>query len=542
MTIQRLIPRTTAASQPAQHGQPPKPIASIAEGIRARVRDPLWLLARQWQMGEFEAANAGSTCRVEVTQRCEHVDRVRMTGAHGPIANPDVSLEATIESANGTRQLGAGDAPAAQAHGAWDGKALHYRFQLHGTGWLRRTKLGGASLVGGARDVQYHGERLDWYDFGLAAEHIGGDAQTTTVFPARARFRGLPGRRWWELEDEHVDLSALELTEPNPLALLLLEFGLIQGEDWFVIPLRQRVGTVRKIEKLVAFDAFGRRTEIPPHTQRGTRDDAFHMFGMPCQRWSGWRSEITSRYLYLPNATTRTAHATMLTGVVFQRDEVANLVWAVELPEPGPPEVASTRDAAHADPDAITRWRYRVAPDLPANRVPYAARAIRERWWFVLLVWLVDALPRAMRRMPDPTGQRWFYRFLHGGFARLAGVCPAVSARLRRVGTAELVRHRTRTELDDRFDLVPQYQTAIVGDSAVLSEGAVLSVPVKVAEHLSIALRRDQRWEFEPLADGRYHAVPLPDSWFAWTGRTRRYALPPAPFVLDYDVVSREYQ
>jgi hypothetical protein len=32
---------------------------NFAEGLAARVADPLWLLARQWQFGEFAGADAG---------------------------------------------------------------------------------------------------------------------------------------------------------------------------------------------------------------------------------------------------------------------------------------------------------------------------------------------------------------------------------------------------------------------------------------------------------------------------------------------------
>lgn len=37
-----------------------------AEALRARVHDPLWLLARQWQVGEFTGEDAGSPLRVRV--------------------------------------------------------------------------------------------------------------------------------------------------------------------------------------------------------------------------------------------------------------------------------------------------------------------------------------------------------------------------------------------------------------------------------------------------------------------------------------------
>jgi hypothetical protein len=43
------------------HRLEPRPRApSLAEPLTARVRDPLWFLARQWQMGEFQGEDAGS--------------------------------------------------------------------------------------------------------------------------------------------------------------------------------------------------------------------------------------------------------------------------------------------------------------------------------------------------------------------------------------------------------------------------------------------------------------------------------------------------
>ena len=34
--------------------------ADMAAGLQARIYDPLWLLARQWQTGEFQGEDAGS--------------------------------------------------------------------------------------------------------------------------------------------------------------------------------------------------------------------------------------------------------------------------------------------------------------------------------------------------------------------------------------------------------------------------------------------------------------------------------------------------
>ena len=37
--------------------------------LQARVRDPMWFLTRQWQLGEFQGADAGSPAYVALTER-----------------------------------------------------------------------------------------------------------------------------------------------------------------------------------------------------------------------------------------------------------------------------------------------------------------------------------------------------------------------------------------------------------------------------------------------------------------------------------------
>ena len=52
----------------------PRPVApSIAETLAARLRDPLWLLTRQWQFGEFQGEDAGSPAYVHIhaVGKCE---------------------------------------------------------------------------------------------------------------------------------------------------------------------------------------------------------------------------------------------------------------------------------------------------------------------------------------------------------------------------------------------------------------------------------------------------------------------------------------
>jgi hypothetical protein len=49
----------------------------IGEGLAARVHDPLWLLARQWQFGEFQSENAASAAWVDVEIDVHLLDRWR---------------------------------------------------------------------------------------------------------------------------------------------------------------------------------------------------------------------------------------------------------------------------------------------------------------------------------------------------------------------------------------------------------------------------------------------------------------------------------
>ena len=49
----------------------------IAEGLAARVHDPMWLLARQWQFGEFRSENAASAAWVDVAVDVHLLDRWR---------------------------------------------------------------------------------------------------------------------------------------------------------------------------------------------------------------------------------------------------------------------------------------------------------------------------------------------------------------------------------------------------------------------------------------------------------------------------------
>src|SRR5206468_171519 len=63
----------TAMKQLEPRNQSP----DMQDGLQARVHDPLWLLARQWQIGEFKAHNAGSPVGAQLQMESSPITRYR---------------------------------------------------------------------------------------------------------------------------------------------------------------------------------------------------------------------------------------------------------------------------------------------------------------------------------------------------------------------------------------------------------------------------------------------------------------------------------
>jgi hypothetical protein len=89
----------------------PTPRATgIEEGLAARVHDPMWLLTRQWQVGEFHGQDAGTSAVVRVTGNSTAVNawrgaRQTVWSAFDPAVNPlDELVEPEDESAPNLRE------------------------------------------------------------------------------------------------------------------------------------------------------------------------------------------------------------------------------------------------------------------------------------------------------------------------------------------------------------------------------------------------------------------------------------------------------
>lgn len=106
----------------------------LEEGLSARVADPLWMLARQWQMGEFRGEDAASPVHVRVDVRAARISTYRNEAVKSPVVeafDTGAPLEARVEC----EAVKSG--PSAVALAAEAGAALLRRVDRAGLGALR---------------------------------------------------------------------------------------------------------------------------------------------------------------------------------------------------------------------------------------------------------------------------------------------------------------------------------------------------------------------------------------------------------------------
>lgn len=72
--------------------------ATLLEGLQARVADPLWMLARQWQSGEFDGEDAASPVRVLCRTESHALTRVRFGDADERALDGNLPLEPLVEA------------------------------------------------------------------------------------------------------------------------------------------------------------------------------------------------------------------------------------------------------------------------------------------------------------------------------------------------------------------------------------------------------------------------------------------------------------
>lgn len=474
--------------------------------LRAEVRDALWMLARQWQMGEFRGDDAGSPIfakvRIETTRlrtyqavhgkaesfddgtpleaRAERMPIPFVQGGHEMALDIRLLmgrywLKLVTPLAAGARAqfvsrypvhvpdpLQTADAPTVAHQEAWSVFAAAARRLMDGYKlYVHLTKEGGrasdgiSALVGQESNAdvlatrfvawfdkliaqpgdpastawepdrleyqfacsaprkdsegekvlaaeEYYQGHLDWYSLDVdptrgvlgeagAGRGDGGAraAQTLTMLPTQVTFNGMPNTRWWAFEDNRTNFGDIRPDTTDLAKLLLVEFGLVYANDWFLIPFAVPAGTIADIRGLAVTNVFGERTWIEA-AGRGDDDD-WQRWAMFLLSTKGKGHEAADTSLVILPAAQKVIDGRPLEEVMLTRDEMANMVWGIErmipLPsgEPKPGVEAAYETLAyfvrdferrhghppHEPPGAEgAKIRYKVMSTVPENWIP----------------------------------------------------------------------------------------------------------------------------------------------------------------------------
>lgn len=386
--------------------------------LKAEVRDPMWMLTRQWQFGEYQGEDAASIVTSKILGHHTPMKEVRFGDAVFPydgatpletvvererlMPNLALAVEMARYFLRLIRSNAAFDDILQQLRGryplnytphendqegiqllnavrdnAFDGFGFHTAI-LNGSvptaitavvsteiesfkKWFQRSysqpedginppwihsqlEYRFAVSSGPARAPKqlvadhYHHGHLDWYSFDVdhrpgaspapAGEDNSAKDDMQSYIPSPVSFSGMPAPRFWMMEDSRTDFGKISTSPTGLLHLLLAEFGLIYSNDWFMLPYRLPVNALCEMSGIVVKDVFGEHTLIRP-AGRGP--------GTEWQRWSMFHHtnvnenvSSAANSFYLVPACINLLEGLPREQVNFLRDEMANMVWAVE--------------------------------------------------------------------------------------------------------------------------------------------------------------------------------------------------------------------
>jgi hypothetical protein len=211
---------------------------------------------------------------------------------------------------------------------AWSPSQLEYQFAVSSSAEQTTAK----KLIAD----HYPGGHLDWYSFDIAQSPVSPTPAPNDLvkeniqsyIPTPVTFRGMPHPRFWMMEESLTDFGKIDTSPTGLLHLLLAEFGLTCSNDWFMLPYQLAINTLCEIKGILVKDVFGEYTLIRP-AGKGAESQ--------WQRWAMFhhtdinnRTSLNTNSFYLVPAVTKSLEGPALELVNFLRDEMANMVWAVE--------------------------------------------------------------------------------------------------------------------------------------------------------------------------------------------------------------------
>ena len=443
--------------------------------LRAEVRDPLWMLTRQWQFGEFQGEDAATAVTTQVLGEHTEMTGVNFPGNSSFAYNDNVPLEATVEREKllpdlslavqmsryfiklmktaslqthldrfitkypleyvpdkndfeGIQLLNATEGrmfdgflvlkdintpsgsgsiftewlaaeglpvttflPLVESFKNWFTRNYNQPLPTAGSAWLS-SNLEYQFAVGTSQQEKalvaegYSEGHLDWYSFDLNLPTASPDGPLTNAstenlvsfIPSMVNFRGMPNPRFWMMEDSQTDFGKIDTSPTGLLHLLFAEFGLTCSNDWFNLPYPLSINNLCEIKGIVVTDVFGENIFIHP-ANRATETN--------WQRWAMFHhavlnddgSFLNKNKFYLAPTLTKSLEGSPLEQINFLRDEMANMVWAIEntVPSQAGKGVNGNEMALREEPVSdfvpvgTAPVRYVLGTTVPHNWIPF---------------------------------------------------------------------------------------------------------------------------------------------------------------------------
>ena len=222
--------------------------------------------------------------------------------------------------------------------GAWINEQLEYQFAVS------LPEKNAANTV--LKAEEYYTGDMEWYSFDVAAagEQVAGlsgnalpaelplvSEKILTVIPTLAKFGGMPNPRWWQFEDGNTDLGNIDADTTDLSKLIVSEYALVYGNDWLVVPWSLPVGSLTGIPGIVITDVFGERSLIKPAIQGDTDDwTSWGLFNLSARQADNSKNTPADTRLFLPPCVVKTQESEPVEEIHFIKDEMANMVWAIE--------------------------------------------------------------------------------------------------------------------------------------------------------------------------------------------------------------------
>lgn len=213
--------------------------------------------------------------------------------------------------------------PEEDKNNAWLSNKLEYQFECSSK-TNSETKILDAD--------EYYNGHLDWYAFNLRHTNEtnadGKDTYTDSFIPTHVEFDGMPDTRWWKFEDSKTSFGDINPNTGELSKLLLIEFGLIFANDWFVIPFKMPIGSLANVEGLTVTNNFGETIWIDSSEKDNTTDTKWSIFKQ--------QSDKFDNSLFLAPSAIKVHESKPLEEILFIRDEMSNMVWGIETTVPLP--------------------------------------------------------------------------------------------------------------------------------------------------------------------------------------------------------------